>query len=193
MTQYVHPFSEHRPSQLWRHQERMKCSTAAMPALWDVRGALTPPVLSADSFSREISRGKILSSATEMPHVCPKSVFFKTELPHTILCQAGWEYPWGGFGSRSSNPISPGFSKCPCLLGELLWHLFCLLLKRHWLQFRRVSSEQVQCQIVLKTCPFHLLSGYCTQMNRGLLSLETFWSTKYSRKSTVGTNSLRHQ
>lgn len=89
-------------------------------------------------------------------------------------------------------PISPGFSKSLCLLEELLWHLFfCLLLKRHWLQFRGVRSEKVQCQIVLKTCPFHLLSGYRTQMKRGFLSLETFWSTE-CRKSTGGTNNSRH-
>lgn len=163
-----------------------------MPALWHVRGSTDCTCSPSRQLCTWDKGGTFLSSTMEPPCICPK-VFSSRSTPLTPSSPRQGEYPRGWFGSRSSNPISPGFSKCPCLPGELLWHLFCLLLKRHWLQFRRVSSEQVGCQIVLKTCPFHLLSGYCTQMNRGLLSLETFWSTKHSRKSTGGTNSLRHQ
>lgn len=154
-----------------------------------LREKLTPPVLSTNSFSFEQSRGKLWRHHTfaqkyflqdSAPSCCPFTGRVRVSMKLIWQQKTLW------------IPISPGFSKCPCLLEELLWHLFCLLPKRHWLQFRGVTSEKVQCQIVLKTCPFHLLSGYCTQMNRGFLSLETFWSTK-CRKSTGGTNSLRHQ
>lgn len=91
--------------------------------------------------------------------------------------------------------ISPSFSKCPRLgwLEELHWHLFCLLLKGHRLQFRRDSYRKVQHHIVLKSLPF--LSTFRllhSQWKRRFLNLETFWSTKRSRKSTGDTNSPRH-
>lgn len=137
---------------------------------------LTPPVLSADSFSLEISRGKFLCSTMETPCICPK-IFpsrFSSLPPFPSRVRGSMRLIWQ---QKTLNANQP-------------WHLFCMLLKRHWLQFRGVSSEKVPCQIVLKTCPFHLLSGYCTQMNRGFLSLETLWSRK-CRNSTGGTNKLR--
>lgn len=127
MTQYVHPLSEYGLNQLWRHQERIKCNTAAMPALRDVRGNTD----STCFFSRQLLTWDKQGKTSQFNHGdathLSKNLFFKMQLPHYLLSQAGWEYPWGWFGSSSlSTPINPGFSKCPCLLwGAALSYSVC--------------------------------------------------------------------
>lgn len=68
MTQYVHHLCEHRPNEPWRHQERIKCNTTAMPTLWDAEGKTD----STCSFNKQLfiwaKQGKIM----ETPHTCPK-------------------------------------------------------------------------------------------------------------------------
>lgn len=164
MTQHVHPLSEHRLlNQLWRHQERNKCNTATMPALWDVRGNTD----STCSFSRQLFTWEKQQKISQFNHGdamhLSKNIFCKIQLPPTTPSQAGWGYPWGWFGRRPSMPISSDtYSVCSCNLGES-------------------ALRKLQCQIVLKTCPFHLLSGYCTQMKRGFLSLEHKMQEKHRR------------
>lgn len=135
--------------------------------------------------------GKFLISTMEPPCICPK-VFSSRSSSLTLSFPRQGEYPCGWFGSRSQTQSSQAFPSVHAYLGSCS-DIYSVCFSRGAACNLGVSSEQVGCQIVLKTCPFHLLSGYCTQMNRGLLSLETFWSTKHSRKSTGGTNSLRHQ
>lgn len=178
---HVHPLSEQGLNQLWRHQERIKCNTAAMPTPWDVRENTD----STWSFSRQLLTWDKQRKISQFNHGnathLSKNIFFKIQLPPTFLSPAGWQYLWGWLGSRRpSIPIR--LSQVSTFTLRSCSELLCVLLKRHWLQFRRVSSEQVQCQIVLKTFPFHLLSGYCTQMNRGFLSLETILEHKMQEK-----------
>lgn len=169
----------------------MKCSAAAMPAPWHVRGTLTPPALPADSFSLEI-RGGNFSFQPWSHHAFVQKYFLQDPAPS--------HYPFPGresthavdLAADSQTQSSQAFPSVHAYLGSCS-DIYSVCFSRGAACNLGVSSEQVGCQIVLKTCPFHLLSGYCTQMNRGLLSLETFWSTKHSRKSTGGTNSLRHQ
>lgn len=127
MTQHVHPLSEQGLTQLWRQQERIKCNTAAMPTPWDGRGNTDSTCV----FSRQLltwdKQGEIsLFNGGDDTHLS-KNIFFKIQLPPTILCPAGWEYPWGWLGSRRpSIPISPGFPKCPHLLwGAALSYSVC--------------------------------------------------------------------
>lgn len=58
----------------------MKCSAAAMPAPWHVRGTLTPPALPADSFSLEI-RGGNFSFQPWSHHAFVQKYFLQDQAP----------------------------------------------------------------------------------------------------------------
>lgn len=137
MTQHVHPLSEHRLlNQLWRHQERNKCNTATMPALWDVRGNTD----STCSFSRQLftweKQGKISQFNHGDAMHLSKNIFYKIYLPPTTP-----------FPSRVRVSMRLIWQKT--LNANQLWHLFCVLL-----QFRGVSSEKAPMSNCVKNLPF---------------------------------------